>query len=100
MKDRIRVKGMVTVRVLDKDGNIKRRTPGWFGRLFKLQGRPMEYRRHNIVTRQGDAMIADALLPTPTKVKVSTAAGFIQWGRGGRGIAQRLIPGAIRLRGQ
>ncbi|GHV25522.1 hypothetical protein AGMMS4952_03480 [Spirochaetia bacterium] len=85
MKDRIRVKGMVTVRVLDQDGNVKRSAPGLFGRLLRLQGQPMEYRRHNIVTRQGDAMIADALLPTPGKVKVSSAAGFIQVGTGWTG---------------
>jgi hypothetical protein len=45
----------------------------------------MEYRHHNIVTRQGDAMIADALLPTPGKTKVSSAAGFIQVGTGWTG---------------
>jgi hypothetical protein len=45
----------------------------------------MEYRRHNIVTRQGDALIADALLPTPGKTKVSSAAGFIQVGTGWTG---------------
>ncbi|MFP3041734.1 hypothetical protein LQZ19_07915 [Treponema primitia] len=85
MKDGIRVRGMVTVRVLDKDGIIKRRAPGWFGKLLRLQGRPMEQRHHNIVTREGDALIADALLVTPTKTKVSSSAGFIQVGTGWTG---------------
>ena len=85
MKDRIRIKGMVTVRVLDKDGNVKRRAPGWFGRLLKLKGRPMEYRRHNIVTREGDALIADALLASPAKTKVSSSSGYIQVGTGWTG---------------
>ena len=85
MRDKIRAKGMVTVRVLDRDGNVKRRGPGWFGRLFKLQGRLMEYRRHNIVTRQGDALIADALLAAPTRTKVSSSAGYIQVGTGWTG---------------
>ena len=80
MKDRIRIKGMVTVRVLDKDGNVKRRGPGWFRRLFKMQGRVMEYRHHNIVTKEGDALIADALLASPLQTKVASSSGYIQIG--------------------
>ena len=85
MKDRIKIKGQVTITVYDKDGNIKRRVPGWFGRLFNLPGRLMEYRHHNIVTREGDALIADALLSAPTKTKVSSSNGFIQVGTGWTG---------------
>jgi hypothetical protein len=85
MKDRIRIKGMVTVRVLDQDGNVKRTAPGLFRRLLRLRGRPMEQRHHNIVTREGDALIADALLATPTKTKVSSSAGYIQVGTGWTG---------------
>lgn len=85
MRDRIRVKGMVTVRVLDKDGNIKRQAPGYFRRLLRLRGRPYEQRFHNIVTREGDAMIADALLASPNKPKVTSSTGFIQVGTGWTG---------------
>ena len=85
MRDKIRIKGMVTVRVLDKDGNVKRRPPGWFRRLLKFPGRMAEYRHHNIVTREGDALIADALLPSPTRPKVTSASGFIQVGTGWTG---------------
>jgi len=85
MRDRIKIKGMVTVRVLDRDGNVKRRAPGWFGRLFKSRGRLMEYRHHNIVTREGDALIADALLSAPTRTKVTSANGYIQVGTGWTG---------------
>ncbi|MCL2129170.1 MAG: hypothetical protein FWH35_02320 [Treponema sp.] len=70
MKDRIKVKGMVTVRVFDKEGNIKRCKPGFFRRVFGLQGRMMICKYHNIVTREGDALIADALLVSPTRTKV------------------------------
>ena len=76
---------MVTVRVLDKDGNVKRRAPCWFRRLLKLPGRLMEYRHHNIVTREGDALIADALLASPARTKVTSANGFIQIGTGWTG---------------
>jgi hypothetical protein len=45
----------------------------------------METRRHNIVTRQGDALIADALLASPVKTKVAGGSGFIQVGTGWTG---------------
>ncbi|GHV13799.1 hypothetical protein FACS189491_09250 [Spirochaetia bacterium] len=85
MRDRIRVKGMVTVRVFDRDEHIKLRAPGWFRRLLRMRGRPMERRFHNIVTREGDALIADALMASPAKTKVSSNAGFIQVGTGWTG---------------
>ena len=85
MKDRIKIRGMVTVRVLDKDGNVKRRAPCWFRRLLKLPGRVMEARHHNIVTRQGDALIADALLAVGARAKVLSGSGFIQVGTGWSG---------------
>jgi hypothetical protein len=40
MKDRLRVKGLVTVRVLDREGNVKRRPQTWFHRLLHILGRP------------------------------------------------------------
>jgi hypothetical protein len=85
MKDSIRIKGMVTVRVLDKNGNVKRREPDWFRRLLHIPERLMEQKHHNIVTREGDALIADALLTSPNKAKVTAASGFIQVGTGWTG---------------
>ncbi|MCL2763577.1 MAG: hypothetical protein FWD36_10350 [Treponema sp.] len=85
MKDRIKIGGMVTVSVIDKNGNIKRHTPRWFERLFGLRGRLMEFKHHNIVTREGDALIADALLVSPVKAKVTSSTGFIQVGTGWTG---------------
>ncbi len=85
MRDRIRIRGMVTTRVLDKDGNVKRREPGIIRRLLGLPGRLMVFRHHNIVTREGDALIADALLANPAKTKVSSSSGYIQIGTGWTG---------------
>jgi hypothetical protein len=85
MKDKIRIAGMVTVRVFDGEGNVKKRPSGWLGQLLGLSGRRMEYRFHNIVTREGDALIADALLVGPTKTKVSSESGYIQVGTGWTG---------------
>jgi hypothetical protein len=84
MKDRIKVKGLVTVRVLDGAGKVKRRKPSFFRRLFNMPGRPYLSRHHNIVTREGDALIADALLPAPVRTKVG-AGGYIQAGTGWTG---------------
>jgi hypothetical protein len=85
MKDRIKIKGRVTVKVLDENGNVKRVKPGFFRRMLGLNGRRMEYRHHNIVTREGDALIADALLASPAKTKVTSASGYIQVGTGWTG---------------
>jgi hypothetical protein len=85
MRDKIKIRGMVTVRVLDKDGNVKRRSPGWFRRILKMRGQLIESHHHNIITREGDALIADALLVVPTKTKISSSSGFIQAGTGWTG---------------
>ena len=71
MRDKIRIRGMVTVRVMDGNGCLKRKRPGLLGRLLGLPGRLMVYRRHNIVTREGDALIADSMLATPTRNRVT-----------------------------
>jgi hypothetical protein len=85
MREQIKLKGKVTITVFDENGNVKRVKPGFFGRLLHLQGRRMEYRHHNIVTREGDALIADALLVSPQKTKVSSSNGYIQVGTGWTG---------------
>ena len=85
MKEHIRIKGRVTVRVLDRNGNVKRRKPGFFRRLMGIPGRVMAFSHHNIVTREGDALIADALLATPEKTKVTSASGYMQVGTGWTG---------------
>ena len=85
MKDRIKIRGLVTVRVFDADGNLKRHRPSFLQRFFGLPGKPMAQRFHNIVTRQGDALIADALLASPVRAKVTSSSGFIQVGTGWTG---------------
>ena len=85
MKDKIRIKGRVTVQVFDLNGKLKRKSPGLLRRLLGLQGRLMIFEFHNIVTREGDALIADALLATPAKAKVTSSSGYIQVGTGWTG---------------
>src|SRR5215469_11228754 len=85
MKDRIKIRGQVTIQVFDKHGKLKRRKPGLLRRLLGLQGSLMVQEFHNIVTREGDALIADALLASPVRTKVTSASGFIQIGTGWTG---------------
>jgi len=85
MRDRIRIRGKVTIQVFDCNGKIKRRSPGLLRRLFGLQGKFFIQEFHNIVTREGDALIADALLTSPVKTKVTSSSGFIQVGTGWTG---------------
>jgi len=85
MRDKIRIRGMVTVRVMDGNGCLKRKRPGLIGRLLGLRGGLMVYRRHNIVTREGDALIADSMLATPTRNRVTGSTGHMQVGTGWTG---------------
>jgi hypothetical protein len=85
MKDRIKIKGRVTVQVFDEHGKLKRKSPGFLRRLFGLQGKFMIFEFSNIVTREGDALIADALLVSPNKTKVTSSSGYIQVGTGWTG---------------
>jgi hypothetical protein len=85
MKDSIKIKGKVTIQVFDQHGKIKKRSPGFFRRFFGLEGKFLIQEFHNIVTREGDALIADALLSSPTKTKVTSSNGYIQVGTGWTG---------------
>ncbi|MDR2924215.1 MAG: hypothetical protein LBU85_12855 [Treponema sp.] len=85
MKDRIRIQGKVTIQVFDCNGKIKKRSPGFLRRLFGFEGKFLIQEFHNIVTREGDALIADALLASPAKTKVTSTNGYIQVGTGWTG---------------
>lgn len=85
MRDNIRARGRVTVRILDVDAHVKEYPKSFLRRVLCLPAKKMETRRHNIVTRQGDALIADAMLVASTQTKVSSASGFMQIGTGWTG---------------
>jgi len=67
-KNKARIKGCVKVSVFDKDGNLKQYVEN-----------------HNIVTNQGDALIADLMAETPAKTKVDNSNGYITVGTGWTG---------------
>ena len=85
MRDKIKIRGTVTVQVFDEHGKLKRGKPGFVRRLLGLRGRFMVREFHNIVTREGDALIADSLLEVPVKTKVKSGSGYIQVGTGWTG---------------
>ena len=68
MKSNAKIKGVLRWAVRDKDGNVK------------AQGE-----NHNIVTNEGDAMIADLMSQTPARTKVDNTNGHIQVGTGWTG---------------
>jgi hypothetical protein len=82
---RSKIKGKLTVTVFGPDGQIKRREPNFFQRLLGLPGSRMISVNHNIVTDEGDAMIADIMAQTPARVKVDNTNGYIQVGTGWTG---------------
>jgi len=85
MRDGARVRGRITVTVFDQDGRLKRLEPGFLRRLLRMPGRPMRSMRHNIVTNQGDALIADCVNGVGVLQKIDAAHGFIQVGTGWTG---------------
>ncbi len=85
MKARYRLRGKVRVCVIGPDGSIKRHEPSFIRRLLGLPGKLMISHHHNTVTRQGEGLIADLLLATPTKTKITSSSGYIQVGTGWTG---------------
>jgi hypothetical protein len=85
IKNKAILKGKVTAIVYDKDGNIKRFPQNWLQKLLGLPGREMVVVNHNIVTDQGDALIADILATTPARQKVDNTNGRMTVGTGWTG---------------
>lgn len=82
LKNKLGIKGRVIVRVYGPDGEIKRHDPKWWQRLFGLPGDLMYMVNHNIVTNEGDAMVADLMQETPERTKVDNSNGVIGVGTG------------------
>lgn len=80
LRDKSRIKGKLTVTVFGPDGEVKRRPQNLFQRLFGLPGSPMISVNHNIVTDEGDALVADLMSTTPARQKLDNSNGFVQVG--------------------
>jgi hypothetical protein len=81
-REKMGIRGQVTAIVRDANGNIKRHAPNWWQRLLGLSGSRMISVNHNIVTNEGDALIADQLANTPGRTAVDQANGVIGVGTG------------------
>lgn len=68
MKSNIEIRGCLKWAVIDKDGVVTQKGEN-----------------HNIVTSEGDALIADLLSESPSRVKVDNTNGHIQVGTGWTG---------------
>jgi hypothetical protein len=82
--DKLKIKGKVTAIVYSdyEKKIVKRRPITWWQKLFKLSASPMISINKNIVTDEGDALIADQLAETPAKTKVDNTNGHIEVGTG------------------
>ena len=80
-----RIKGMVTVTVRDKDGNVKCLKKSWWRKLLGLRAKPMVFIHHNTITTQGDGMLADLMISTPLQNKVDATNGYMIVGTGWTG---------------
>lgn len=98
-KDKSKVKGKLTVKVFGPDGSIKRRPQNLIQRLLGLQGSPMISVNHNIVTDEGDALIADIMSQTPARTKVDNTNGHIQVGTGWTGTTPKGNAGVNTITG-
>lgn len=85
IKNKIGLKGKVMWTVYDENGNIKRYPQNWYQKLFGWQGNLMQGVNHNIVTDQGDALIADLLAHSPARQKVDNTNGRMTVGTGWTG---------------
>lgn len=80
--NKIGMKGLVTARVFDIEGNIKRFEPNLIQKILGLPGREMISINHNIVTNEGDALIVDMLATTGTRDVMDNANSVIGVGTG------------------
>ncbi|MBI9103767.1 MAG: hypothetical protein JEY99_15230 [Spirochaetales bacterium] len=99
MFDRMKACGKVTVRILDENGKVKTKPPGPIRKLLGLPGKKMEQTRHNIITNQGDALLADLLSNTPVKTKLDNTNAKIAVGTGYTGVSTKSNTGCNTPRG-
>ena len=81
-KTLVTITGQVTAKVFDADGNIKRAEPNLLQRMLGLPGSEMISVSHNIVTNEGDALIADLHQETTERTKLDESNALISVGTG------------------
>lgn len=96
-EDKMAIRGLVTAIVRGPDGQVKTFDAhpliswlpvSWQRMISKVHkkltysGQPMIVTNHNIVTNEGDALIADLMALTPARNKVDGTNGYIEVGTG------------------
>ena len=82
IRNKIGLKGKVTLEVFGPDGELKHFEPNFWQKLLGLQGSPMRVENHNIVTSEGDALVADILADSSTRQKFDNTHAYIEVGTG------------------
>jgi len=102
MKDKAIIKGKITATVIklskeglglfeelkEEYGKNRKRNSDYIdkrGQIYKKYGRVIAISHHNIVTDEGDALIADLMAETPVKTKVDNTNGYVEVGTGWTG---------------
>ena len=102
LKDKAKVTGKITATVIRLDekglqlfkrlkeeyGENRKKNPDYINKrekVYREHGKVMSVSTHNIVTDEGDALIADLLAETPAKTKVDNTNGHIEVGTGWTG---------------
>ncbi len=80
-------------RICSMDTRIKRNDPNWFQKILGLAGSPIVSVNNNIVTDEGDALIADLLAESPAKKKLTNTDGHIIVGTGWTGSSPKANTG-------
>ena len=81
-KHKVGIKGNVGWVCRDKDGNIKRYPQTLLQKLIGRPGNLMSGKNHNIVTNEGDALVADLMQETPERTKLDNSNAVIGVGTG------------------
>lgn len=81
-RDIMLIKGRVIVKVYDGFGNLKKRPKTLLQKLLNLPASDMVSINHNIVTNEGDALIADLFQDTPERTKLDNVNAVIGVGTG------------------
>lgn len=82
IRNKTGITGLIRVTVFGPDGEVKNFPKTWWQKLLGLPARPMICVNHNIVTNEGDALVADLLQETPERTKVDNSNGVIGVGTG------------------
>lgn len=80
--NKVGITGRVKAKVYDENGRIKRYERTFWDKLFGRPARKMIMVNHNIVTNEGDDLIADLLQETPERTKFDNANAVIGVGTG------------------